>query len=60
MREWPPLVFLIVLVLLVAARPWRKVDPKHEYIVNMLANLGGEDSTNQFGPVHGEAHTIGH
>lgn len=42
------------------AAPWRRVDPKHEFIVNLLSNLGSEDSTDQFASANGKADTLGH
>lgn len=60
MRGWMPWALLAVLIVLVAAAPWRRVDPKHEFIVNLLSNLGSEDSTDQFASANGKADTLGH
>lgn len=39
MQEWLPLTMLALVALLVGTAPWYKVDPKHEFIFNLLMNV---------------------
>ncbi len=60
MRQWLPWLFLALLVLLLAAAPWRRVDPKHEFMVNLLNRLGTEDPADQITPHQGRTETLGY
>ena len=39
MQQWLPLTMLVLIALLVGNAPWRKGDPKHEFIFNLLVNV---------------------
>ncbi len=44
MRQWLPWAILAVLALLVAVIPWRKPDPKHEFMLYMLRNVAAGEA----------------
>ncbi len=43
MHDWLPWAMLLVIVLLLGVAPWRKIDPKHEFIFSMLDNIAPPD-----------------
>ncbi len=42
MRQWLPWAILVLLGFAVAAVPWRKPDPKDEFVMAMLRNLANQ------------------
>jgi hypothetical protein len=48
MRQWLPWAILVVLALVVAVIPWRKPDPKHEFMLYMLRNVAAGEAAPVF------------
>ncbi len=42
MRNWLPWIFLGVYIAIVAAAPWRRSDPHHEFVLQLVRNLPEE------------------
>lgn len=45
MRNWLPWACIAVSLIAVAAMPWRRPDPHHEFIFHLLTNLEDESAT---------------
>ncbi len=39
MQQWLSLTMLALVALLVGTAPWRRADPKHEFIFKLLMNV---------------------
>jgi hypothetical protein len=47
MRNWLPWVCLAVFVALIAAAPWRRPDPHHEFILRLISKLEDTSAAEQ-------------
>lgn len=45
MRTWLPWICFAFLVLVVVAMPWRRPDPHHEFMLQLLSNLRDDSLT---------------
>ncbi len=45
MQDALPWAIAAFVAFLIGMAPWRRSDPKHEFIVYMLNNVAGQDST---------------
>ncbi len=59
MKQWLPYIFVVILALLLLAAPWRRVDPKHELIIDLLSNLA-DNGSDRVASAQGRADTLGH
>lgn len=49
MSNWLPWALLVFVALALAAMPWRRPHPNHEFMLHMLQHLGDEgDDETQF------------
>lgn len=53
MRNWLPWILLTTCLAIIAAMPWRRPDPHHEFAFHLVRNLPEEQSAT------GEEHDIG-
>lgn len=45
MSDWLPWALLVFVVMVLAAMPWRRPHPKHEFMLHMLQLLEDEDTS---------------